>query len=115
MDTTTGKIHMIPPGQAVPSHFVPLGRLPDPKCPICKGKGKTGPKVVGKKKNRRIVFVPCQCTEPQKPTPELPKAFGAFGEQPKPLVAVVGPGPATSHLAEVLSRTREDPPVIILP
>ena len=66
MDTRTGQILQLEPGESLldralklecpPEAIVPLDRQPQPKCQHCKGKGavRTG--------NARKPFRPCRCT-----------------------------------------------------
>lgn len=61
---------MYAPGEKVPPGNIELLNMPNPNCPICKGKGKVGPKFVGNKHRRQIVYLPCKCTNPVK-GPEL--------------------------------------------
>ena len=72
MDTRTGKIYGMEPGETlsdlskrtgVPEkRLVQLQRQPDPKCPKCAGKGYKPQK--GQKPKRRFkLMVPCACTQ----------------------------------------------------
>ncbi len=60
MDTQTGEIRGFTAGEAVrvfmDSRWVPLDRLPDPKCKRCHGLGNVGREVVTDK------YVVCRCT-----------------------------------------------------
>ena len=82
MNIDTGEIKTFLPGQPIPPNHVELGNLPDPKCPKCRGKGKLGPKFVGHKHHRQLVYIPCDCTHPVLQPREQDRLFatGAFGE-----------------------------------
>ncbi len=61
MNTETGEIKEFKEGDLIPENFVPINKLPNPQCPLCKGKGS---KLVikGKKKTRKFIYIPCKCT-----------------------------------------------------
>lgn len=66
MDTRTGEIHELGPGESiaalarqlggVPKDFVPVNHLPSPVCPKCKGTGAIRKGLFSKR------FKPCKCT-----------------------------------------------------
>ena len=39
MNTETGEIKEFKEGEVVPENFISINKLPNPKCPFCKGKG----------------------------------------------------------------------------
>lgn len=115
MDTRTGEIKMYAPGEKVPPGNIELLNLPNPNCPICKGKGKVGPKFVGNKHRRQIVYLPCKCTNPVK-GPELKslEAMEKAGELTDVPLAMPNPDESKA-IADAVARSETtailiDPP-----
>jgi len=66
MNINTGRIQFYEPERVTQDGaLIELGNLPDPLCPVCKGKGRVGPKILGNKHRRRFIYLPCPCTNPK--------------------------------------------------
>lgn len=62
MNTKTGEIRFFEQNEPLPdSDWIPLRKLAEPNCPICKGKGSRLIKEKGR--NGEFKYEPCTCTQ----------------------------------------------------
>jgi len=119
MDTSTGEIKAVKPGELAPAGHIELRNFPNPNCPLCKGSGKMGPKVVGNKHKRRFVFLPCSCTDPvEGPEMKSLKAMEAAGELNDPPKVLAMPGVDHQQEMEAVARAAENAQttaIVVLP
>ena len=61
MSPTTGQFVSVPNGSPLPPDHVEVKRMPDGKCPSCKGTGRHIKRTTGKR--RKFYYEPCSCVQ----------------------------------------------------
>ena len=106
MNTITGEIVELPPGPQ-PEHMKMIGKLPDPDCPICRGKGHTGkPQNLGTGRKPKWRYIPCSClnAEPEDPGPDLiPAGAAQFSREQIAVIEAV----ALAHQTILFSQLKK--------